>query len=273
VTISVKRRLAIGVSAVAAAAFSGGAYAAAQDAGSNPRQAFLSDVAKRLHVTPSQLSAALKGAIVDRLNAAVAAGRLTEAQAKALERRIQQAPGVPLGGPEWGDRPGLGRRGFGEPGMFPHPRLFFGRPPGPPGLPGLPGPPGLPGLPGPPGQPGLPGVAPGGPGPLAAAAGYLGLTEAQLFDQLGSGKTLAQLASARHKSVSGLKAAMIAAVRAMLDKAVGAKSITSAQEQEILRRVSARLDYRINHGAPDPRLHFFGRRAAALAAPQTGQTD
>ena len=87
---NLKRRLAIGVVAVAAAAFAGGAYAATKDSNANTRQAFLNDVAKRLHVTPAQLTSALEGAEMDQLNAAVASGKLTQAQANALKQRIQQ---------------------------------------------------------------------------------------------------------------------------------------------------------------------------------------
>ena len=65
----------------------------------NPRQAFLNDVAKRLNVTPAQLNSALKGAAIDQLDAAVKAGKLTQAQANALKQRIQQGAhgGAPFG--------------------------------------------------------------------------------------------------------------------------------------------------------------------------------
>ena len=82
-TISHKRRIVIGASVVAAAAFTGGALAATQSSGTSERQAFLNDAAKRLHVSPSQLSTALQSAAIDRLKAAVAAGRLTQAEALA----------------------------------------------------------------------------------------------------------------------------------------------------------------------------------------------
>ena len=81
---SLKRNLVIGLAALAVAAFAGGAYAATQNSGPTTRQAFLNDVAKRLHVTPQQLSAALNGATADQLQAAVKAGQLTQAQANAL---------------------------------------------------------------------------------------------------------------------------------------------------------------------------------------------
>ena len=92
-----KRKLVVGTITVATAAFAGGAYAATQSP-NNPRQAFLNDVAKRLNVTPQKLSAAIQGAFVDQLQAAVEAGKLTQAQADAIKQRMQQG-GVPPFGP------------------------------------------------------------------------------------------------------------------------------------------------------------------------------
>jgi DNA-binding CsgD family transcriptional regulator len=216
-----RRKLVIGATVVAAAAFGGGAYAAAQQSGADSRQAFLNDVAKRLNVTPQQLKNALRGAFDDQLQAAVAAGKITQAQANALKQRAQQKGAPPLG---FG---GLHRFGFGPMGLIgpPHPFFF------------------------------------GGGGRLDAAAKYLGLTEAQLAKQLSSGKSLAQIANARGKSVSGLKDTMTAAVKTKLDKAVAAKAITSAQEQKILSALSSILDEQINRKGliPGPHLGVWHR--------------
>jgi hypothetical protein len=222
---SLKRKLAIGATATAAAAFAGGAYAATQTT-SNSRQAFLNDVANRLNVSPQQLKDALNGAFDDQLAAAVAAGKLTQAQANAIKKAIQQRGGAPFA--------------FG-------PLRHFGGPP-PLGAPGLA--PGLKALPALPGHPFL--RARGGR--FEAAAKYLGLSEAQLFNQLASGKSLAQIAKARGKSVSGLKNAMSTAIKARLDKAVSAKLLTSAQEQEILGRLGQALDNQINRRGLAPRF-------------------
>jgi hypothetical protein len=55
------------------------------------------------------------------------------------------------------------------------------------------------------------------PGLVSAAASYLGLTTAQLQEQLHSGKSLAQIAAATPgKSEAGLIAAMLAAVKAKI---------------------------------------------------------
>jgi len=72
---------------------------------------------------------------------------------------------------------------------------------------------------------------------LRAAAQYLQLDRTTLADDLRSGQTLAQVANARGKSVGGLEAAMVAAVRVKLDAAVSAGRLTSTREQQVLARV------------------------------------
>ena len=51
---SLKRKLVIGLAALAVAALAGGAYAATQSSTPNTRQAFLNDVAKRLQRSDGQ---------------------------------------------------------------------------------------------------------------------------------------------------------------------------------------------------------------------------
>ncbi len=96
-----KRNVAIAATAVAVAGLAGaGAYAATQSSSTNsvtPRQALLSDLANRLGVPQSKLTSALKAAVSDQLNAAVKAGRLTQAQADAIAKRVEQG----LIGPMW----------------------------------------------------------------------------------------------------------------------------------------------------------------------------
>ena len=222
---SLKRKLVIAGAAVAVAGGAGGAYAATQNSGPPSRQAFLNDVAKRLHVTPQQLDQALKGAFEDQLQAAVKSGRLTQAQADAFKQHLQRKGAAPLPfgllGPR-GVRPFL-HGGFG---------LI------------------------------------GGPGDLSAAASYLGLTMPQLIQQLSSGKSLAQIATEKHKSVSGLEQAMTADVKSKLDKAVAAKLITSAQEKKILARMSARLAHKVNQkGLPQTKRLFPPRLRRGVAPP------
>jgi uncharacterized protein YidB (DUF937 family) len=92
-----KRKIVAGT--VAAVAVGGaGAGVAATQFSSSPSQetkAVVSDAAKRLGVQPSELSSALKKALEDRVDAAVAAGRLTKAQGDELKQRIESND-VPL---------------------------------------------------------------------------------------------------------------------------------------------------------------------------------
>jgi hypothetical protein len=108
----VKRRFVIGATGLAALGGGGVAYAVTQGSPGSERQAFINDVAGRLHVSPDQLKSAISGAFSDRLEQAVKDGRLTQSQADAIKQRVQQHGGVPLlGGP--------------------HPHPFFGGPRGP----------------------------------------------------------------------------------------------------------------------------------------------
>lgn len=88
-----------------------------------------------------------------------------------------------------------------------------------------------------------------GPGPragLSAAASYLGLTRAQLRQQLESGKSLADVAKAKGKDLKGLEDAIVAAEKARLDKAVQNGRITSAQRDRILKRLQQRVAGLVN---------------------------
>ena len=119
---SAKRRLVAGAAGLAVLAGGGGAYAAgttgttAKPADRAAEQkAFLDDVAKRLNVTRDQLDAAVKGAAEARIDAAVAAGKLTKEQGDEAKQRLARG-GIPLlggGGPRGGGGPGFGHGGPG----------------------------------------------------------------------------------------------------------------------------------------------------------------
>jgi hypothetical protein len=217
---SVKQKAVVGVAGVALLAGTGGAYAATRSTAAPAarsqvniaaqRNAFLDDAAKRLGTTPAKLEAALKGAAIDRIDAAVAAGRLTKAQGDAIKQRIQSGKGPLLGlGPAVRGRP-PGGRGFGF-GF----RLGFG-----------------------------PGRS------LDAAAHYLGLTDKQLRKQLHSGRSLATIAKNKGKSLSGLESAIRAAVKTRLDKMVQNKRITAAQENQFLQQFDRSLPNLVNGSLP-----------------------
>jgi DNA-binding phage protein len=82
---------------------------------------------------------------------------------------------------------------------------------------------------------GGPGKGPGGPGarsegnPLAAAATYIGTTEADLRTKQASGQTLAQIATSAGKTKDGLIKALVDDATAKIDAAQKAGTITADQ--------------------------------------------
>jgi hypothetical protein len=102
----VKPRVIAGAVAGLAVA-GGGAALAADQLGSSPQQenqAVVNDAAKQLGVTPGALTSALKKALENRVDAAVAAGRLTKAQGEELKQRIESGDVPFFGGPGLGMR-------------------------------------------------------------------------------------------------------------------------------------------------------------------------
>jgi polyhydroxyalkanoate synthesis regulator phasin len=162
-------------------------------------EAVVNDVADQLGVAPSELTAALKTALKNRVDAAVKAGRLTEAQGKELKARID-AGDVPL----FGFGPGFDHHGG------PH------------------------------------GIRAG----LDAAADYLGMTDAQLRNALENGKTLAQVAKSKGKSVDGLVAAMVADAKEHLAAAVKAGRLTQAEADAMQADLKARITDMVNNAPP-----------------------
>jgi hypothetical protein len=184
------------------------------------RKAIIDDAAKQLGVKPSDLDAALKQALKNRVDAAVKAGRLTKAEGDRIKARIDA-----------GDVPSLfpGRRGFG------------------------------------PGHRGHHGHGPGAA--LDAAAAYLGLSEDQLRDELEGGKTLAQVAKDKGKSVDGLVDAMLADKKKRIDAAVAAGKITKAERDEFVAGLKARVTNLVNGRFPPREHHEFRGRGASLPFP------
>jgi len=110
------RRNVIAGAAAALAVGGAGAGVAATKLASSPStesKAIVADAAKNLGVQPSKLSAAIKKALSDRVDKAVADGRLTKAQGAELKQRIASDE-FPLFGP-----PAFGP-GFGPPHPFFH---------------------------------------------------------------------------------------------------------------------------------------------------------
>ena len=92
--------------------------------------------------------------------------------------------------------------------------------------------------------PPVPGV--GHVGPLDTAATYLGMTVSDLQAALKSGKTLADEAAAKGKTVDGLVQALLAPLKTELDKRVAAGDITAAQETTILNNQTTHLTDFVN---------------------------
>jgi hypothetical protein len=105
----ISRKLVVGATGLVLLGGAAGAVAATQFAGGSSQQAFINDVAARLNVTPTALTAAMKASEVDRIQAAVTAGRITQAQATTIGQRIQQGNGLHLFGHRFsgGTHPGL----------------------------------------------------------------------------------------------------------------------------------------------------------------------
>jgi len=197
--VNLNRKL-VAVAVAALAVTGGGAAIAASKLGSpkEESQAVINDAAQQLGVQPSALSDALKKALENRADAAVAAGTITKAQGDEMKSRIES-----------GNFP-LFFGGGGGPGF--HHEGFFGG--------------------------------------LSAAATYLGLTEAELRTQLEAGKTIAQVAQDKGKSVDGMIQALVDDAQKKLDAAVTAGKLTKDQEQSILTDLKQHITDLVNGVAP-----------------------
>ena len=83
-------------------------------------------------------------------------------------------------------------------------------------------------------------------GLLKAAATYLGVTNAQLVIELRAGKSLAQVATGKNKSVDGLEQALLAALKQKFDAAVAAGRLPAARAQRLLERAPAHIERLVN---------------------------
>lgn len=195
-----RMKLAVAATAGLAVAAGGVAVAATQlGSAKQESQAVVNDAAGQLGIEPSRLSAALKKALSNRVDEAVAAGRLTKAEGDRMKQAIS-AGDFPLffAGPRGfhRDGPGFGDRDHGR--------------------------------------------------RLEPAAAYLDLTRAEIEAQLATGKTLAQLAKDKGKSVDGLIGVLVADAERFLEEARKAGRITQAQENEILAEQKQRIAAFVN---------------------------
>jgi lambda repressor-like predicted transcriptional regulator len=171
----------------------------------------LADLAKDKGKSVDGLKQALKDAIRKSADQAVKDGVITQEQANALVEKLSGAVDDIVDS-DHGFGLGLGllpKLGFGGPGPFGPGGLFR---------------------------------ALHGSHPIAAAADYLGMSEADVIAALRNGKTLAQLAQDKGKSVEGLKKAITDSLQANLDQAVKDGVITKEQAQRLEAKVSSLVD-------------------------------
>jgi hypothetical protein len=215
-----KKKVAAGVGVLVLVVAGTGAAIGATGTGTPQEEskAVIDAAATDLGVSSASLTAALKKALIARVDAAVAAGNLTAAQATDMKARINsgEVPLVGLGGGHRG-----GPRGIGH------------------------------------------GTE------LAAAATYLGMTQAELRTAQDGGKTLAAVAKEKGKTVDGLVDAMVAAVTKDVNAAVTAGKLTDAQRDSILSGLEARITEHVNNLRPDhgPRNGNGGPGSPPLGAP------
>jgi hypothetical protein len=207
-------KIAVGTVVILVAAGGGGAFAATQlDSPGARDNAIISDAAGQLGVQPSALSSALKKAYDDQIQAKVTSGEISQSQADALKKSVDEGD-VPLfsGG---GRGSGFGPGGGGPRGG----RLAFGF---------------------------------GLGGDSSAAATYLGLTSDQIKSDLRGGKTLAQIATGQGKTADGLVHAILNAQEANLDKLVTAGKLSSDQETNIEKGLTTMITNLVNGTQPTP---------------------
>jgi len=186
----------VAISAICIGLGTAGAVAASRAlSASDENKAVIEDAAGQLGVEPAALSDALKQALKNRIDAAVDAGRITEAQGADLKERIDSGNGLPL----FGVMP-HGGHGPGHAGPF---------------------------------------------GGLDDAAAYLGLTEAQLREQLAD-KTLAEIAKDRGKSVDGVVQVLATAAEKRIDEAVADGRLTEEHANDLKSKLDDRIEALVN---------------------------
>lgn len=81
---------------------------------------------------------------------------------------------------------------------------------------------------------------------LDGATSYLGLTSEELRAELSSGKTLAEVAKGKGKSVDGLVAALMDSAQKRIAEAVDAGKLTQAEADEKLAGLEAQITAHVN---------------------------
>jgi hypothetical protein len=225
-----RKILAATVAGLAVTGGVGAGIAASQD--DSRTSSFFDSVAKHLGISSQELEDATRAAAVDQVDAALEDGRLTEEQAEELKSRIESGDMPFLGrGLFFGGPKGDGERGFGF-GHGPGLGFHFGE-------------------------------------KLDAAADYLGVTGEELREALQSGKSLAELAEEKGKSVDGLKDALLAEAQTRLNEAVADEDLTREQADRVLERLREGIDDLVNASGENRfRFHFRGQGPGLMPAPE-----
>jgi hypothetical protein len=216
-----RKILAATVAGLAVTGGLGAGIAASQD--DSRTSSFFDAVAKHLGISSQELEDATRAAAIDQVDAALEDGRITEEQAEELKSRIESGEMPPFLGPGlfFGGPKGDGERGFGF-GVGPGLGFHFGE-------------------------------------KLDPAAEYLGVTEEELRDALRSGKSLAEIAEEKGKSVDGLKDALLAEAQTRLNEAVAEENLTREQADRMLERLREGIDDLVNASFDNRfRFHFRG---------------
>jgi hypothetical protein len=90
---------------------------------------------------------------------------------------------------------------------------------------------------------------------ISAAARYLALTPSELTSRLGSGNTLAQLASSEHKSVSGLEDAIVAAISRSVHTE---RALSAGQKAAIITNANRWIGSIVDTACPMGNVSGFG---------------
>jgi polyhydroxyalkanoate synthesis regulator phasin len=215
-----------------AAVLGGGAALAASGPSDSPSD-FIGDVAQRLGISKDKLENAIDDATIARIDDAVADGKLTKEQGEELKKRVRSGDGPVIlpgfGGPDFRG-PELG---IGPPGIGPHEKGFFG-----------------------------------GFDLMEKAADYLGMDPSDLRKALSDGKSLADVAKDKGKSVDGLEQSLRDAIRADADKTADDGKLTKEQADRIVEKLSATVDDLVKRGGgPILRLHERGRGMGPIGPP------
>jgi lambda repressor-like predicted transcriptional regulator len=181
----------------------GGGASLAATGSDDPASDFLGDVAERLGISQNRLEDAIQEATIARIDAAVAAGDITKEEGGALKRRVRSGD-FPAVPPSFGG-PALGIAPVG-PDVMLGPGEFAGT------------------------------------DPLDTAGDYLGMDEANVRAALRDGKSLADLAKDKGKSVDGLEQALRDAIREDADKAVEDGALTKEQADRLVEKFSDAVD-------------------------------